>query len=48
MSNTTASIISHLQGIGAKIYKVILIDEKHFPKRSQRFTAVYSRDKEYL
>lgn len=26
----------------------ILVDEIHFPPISHRFTAVYSRDKEYL
>lgn len=28
--------------------KRFLVDEKHFPPVSHRFTAVYSRDKEYL
>ncbi|XP_055626952.1 anoctamin-1 isoform X2 [Toxorhynchites rutilus septentrionalis] len=44
----TTSVLSRLKGIGGKIARRILVEEKYFPPRSQRFTAVYSRDKEYL
>lgn len=48
MSNTTATMLAHLKGFGQKLANSVLVDEEHFPKHSQRFTAVYSRDKEYL
>lgn len=48
MQNTTATLLSQVKGFGQKIANSVLVDEKHFPMRSQRFTAVYSRDKEYL
>lgn len=48
MQNTTVTILTHLKGFGQKLANSVLVDEEHFPKHSQRFTAVYSRDKEYL
>ncbi len=37
-----------MKGTWTKWKKRFLVDEKHFPQKSHRFTAVYSRDKEYL
>lgn len=48
MQNTTSTVLTQLKGLGQKFANWILVDEKHFPQHSQRFTAVYSRDKEYL
>ncbi|XP_055379077.1 anoctamin-1 isoform X3 [Condylostylus longicornis] len=45
---TTNNIYSQLKGFGASLLKKILVDERHFPRKSHRFTAIYSRDKEYL
>ncbi|EAT41725.1 AAEL006656-PA [Aedes aegypti] len=44
----TTSILSRLKGFAGKIVHYFLVEEKYFPPRSHRFTAVYSRDKEYL
>ncbi|XP_062563728.1 anoctamin-1 isoform X2 [Armigeres subalbatus] len=44
----TTTILSRLKGFAGKLARYILVDEKFFPPRSHRFTAVYSRDKEYL
>ncbi|XP_053689723.1 anoctamin-1 isoform X2 [Sabethes cyaneus] len=44
----TKSILTRLKGIGRIMAQRILVEEKYFPPRSHRFTAVYSRDKEYL
>lgn len=44
----TTSIVSRLKGFAGKVVRYFLIEEKYFPPRSHRFTAVYSRDKEYL
>lgn len=44
----TSSILSRLKGLAGKVARRVLVEEKYFPPRSHRFTAVYSRDKEYL
>lgn len=41
-------MLAQLQGFWGKQARKILVDEEHFPEKSHRFTAVYSRDKEYL
>ncbi|XP_037922729.1 anoctamin-1 isoform X4 [Hermetia illucens] len=45
---TTNSVFNQLKCAWMHLLKYILVDEQNFPKRSHRFTAVYSRDKEYL
>lgn len=37
-----------VNGFWGWICRQVLVDEVHFPPISHRFTAVYSRDKEYL
>lgn len=32
----------------AKIKALIMVDLEKFPEKNQRFTAIYSRDREYL
>lgn len=44
----TTSILSRLKGFAGKVARRVVVEEKYFPPRSHRFTAVYSRDKEYL
>lgn len=44
----TNIIINGFKRLITKITSTIKIDEKMFPERGHRFTAVYSRDKEYL
>ncbi|XP_055600818.1 anoctamin-1 isoform X2 [Uranotaenia lowii] len=48
VKSRTTSFVSRLKGFSGKVARRILIEEKYFPPRSHRFTAVYSRDKEYL
>ncbi|XP_055538730.1 anoctamin-1 isoform X2 [Wyeomyia smithii] len=48
VKSRTKSILTRLKGIAGKLAQRILVEEKYFPPRSHRFTAVYSRDKEYL
>ncbi len=48
IQNKTVSIIDQFRGTARKILEKILIDQTQFPSQSQRFTAVYSRAKEYL
>lgn len=48
MQKKSESIIDQFRGTARRILEKVLIDQKHFPTQSQRFTAVYSRDKEYL
>lgn len=40
--------MKQVNGFWAWFCRQILVDEVHFPPISHRFTAVYSRDKEYL
>ncbi|XP_059619123.1 anoctamin-4 isoform X2 [Phlebotomus argentipes] len=42
------SFLNQLNGLWGSFVKSFLVDETHFPPISHRFTAVYSRDKEYL
>ncbi|XP_065355056.1 anoctamin-1 isoform X1 [Calliphora vicina] len=48
VNRSTRSVFSSLKGIFTFFMKHIYVDERHFPRRTQRFTAIYSRDKEYL
>ncbi|GAB0099220.1 Anoctamin [Sergentomyia squamirostris] len=48
MKNSQPTILNQLSGIWGSVVKSFLVDETHFPPISHRFTAVYSRDKEYL
>lgn len=48
VTNEASNIYTKVKGKWAKIRKKFLIDELNFPRKSHRFTAVYSRDKEYL
>ncbi|XP_075145749.1 anoctamin 1 [Haematobia irritans] len=48
MNRSTTSIFSSLRGIIKFFMRYIYVNEKYFPRRSPRFTAIYSRDKEYL
>lgn len=46
--SSSRNFYQNFKGFLAKRAKEILIDEKNFPPMSHRFTAVYSRNKEYL
>ncbi|XP_055849456.1 anoctamin-1 isoform X2 [Episyrphus balteatus] len=48
VQRSTKNVYSRLKGVWSFFVRVIFIDERYFPKKSHRFTAVYSRDKEYL
>lgn len=48
VKKTTASAFGSAKDIIQRIKGLASVDNRHFPKRSMRFTAVYSRDKEYL
>ncbi|XP_061396870.1 anoctamin-2-like [Musca vetustissima] len=48
VNRSTSSVFSSLKGIIKFFMKHIYVDERNFPRRAQRFTAIYSRDKEYL
>lgn len=48
VQSTTASVYDRFSGCCSKFRNLIAVDEEHFPQKSTRFTAVYSRDKEYL
>ncbi|KAJ9596645.1 hypothetical protein L9F63_012342, partial [Diploptera punctata] len=44
----TNSLVGNVNGAVNRVLGKFYVDTKVFPKKSQRFTAVYSRDKEYL
>ncbi|XP_031635097.1 anoctamin-1 isoform X2 [Contarinia nasturtii] len=48
VQNTTTSAYDRFSGCCNKLWNLMSVDEQHFPPKSTRFTAVYSRDKEYL
>ncbi|ALC47465.1 CG16718 [Drosophila busckii] len=48
VNRSTKSVYSSLKGIFQFFLRNVYIDENYFPKRAHRFTAIYSRDKEYL
>ena len=47
-THVSNSFIEGFQSQWNKIKATVLIDKKIFPEKSHRFTAVYSRDREYL
>uniref|UniRef100_A0A336LP51 Anoctamin n=1 Tax=Culicoides sonorensis TaxID=179676 RepID=A0A336LP51_CULSO len=44
----TSTVMETIKKTWKHLLEKVTIDEKSFPKRSHRFTAIYSRDKEYL
>ncbi|XP_005184747.1 anoctamin-1 isoform X2 [Musca domestica] len=48
VNRSTSSVFSSLKGLIKFFMRHIYVDERNFPRRAQRFTAIYSRDKEYL
>ncbi|KAH8256409.1 hypothetical protein KR032_006344 [Drosophila birchii] len=48
VNRSTKSIFSSLKTVCQFFLRHIYVDENVFPKRAHRFTAIYSRDKEYL
>ncbi|XP_023034609.1 anoctamin-1 isoform X1 [Drosophila willistoni] len=48
VNRSTKSVFSSLKSVCQFFLRNIYVDERYFPKRAHRFTAIYSRDKEYL
>ncbi|XP_023177953.2 anoctamin-1 isoform X2 [Drosophila hydei] len=48
VNRSTKSVYSSLKTVCQFFLRNIYVDERYFPKRAHRFTAIYSRDKEYL
>ncbi|KAM8704225.1 hypothetical protein ACLKA7_008772 [Drosophila subpalustris] len=48
VNRSTKSVYSSLKTVCQFFLRNIYVDERFFPKRAHRFTAIYSRDKEYL
>ncbi|XP_067614286.1 anoctamin-1 isoform X2 [Eurosta solidaginis] len=48
VNRSTRSMFSSLKSVVQFFLRNIFVDEKYFPRRAHRFTAIYSRDKEYL
>ncbi|XP_036672677.3 anoctamin-1 isoform X1 [Drosophila suzukii] len=48
VNRSTKSVFSSLKTVFQFFLRNIYVDEDIFPKRAHRFTAIYSRDKEYL
>ncbi|XP_017060819.1 anoctamin-1 isoform X2 [Drosophila ficusphila] len=48
VNRSTKSVFSSLKTVFQFFLRNIYVDENVFPKRAHRFTAIYSRDKEYL
>ncbi|KRG01351.1 anoctamin-1 isoform X2 [Drosophila mojavensis] len=48
VNRSSKSVYSSLKSSCHSILRHIYVDERYFPKRAHRFTAIYSRDKEYL
>lgn len=44
----TNPIIEEISSLWDKLKSLVLVDKAKFPEKSYRFTAIYSRDKEYL
>lgn len=44
----TNAIIESVNSTWYKIKSVVLVDLEEFPEKGHRFTAIYSRDREYL
>ncbi|XP_037944876.1 anoctamin-1 isoform X2 [Teleopsis dalmanni] len=48
VNRSTKNVFSSLKGVFRFFIRNIYTDEENFPRRTHRFTAIYSRDKEYL
>lgn len=48
MHNKTNTFFDEMNSYWNAFWSKIYVDKKVFPERSHRFTAVYSRDREYL
>lgn len=48
VNRSTKSVYSSLKTVCQFFLRNIYVDERFFPRRAHRFTAIYSRDKEYL
>ncbi|XP_039491220.1 anoctamin-1 isoform X3 [Drosophila santomea] len=48
VNRSTKSVFSSLKHVFQFFLRNIYVNEEIFPKRAHRFTAIYSRDKEYL
>ncbi|XP_030556231.1 anoctamin-1 isoform X2 [Drosophila novamexicana] len=48
VNRSTKSVYSSLKTVCQFFLRNIYVDEQYFPRRAHRFTAIYSRDKEYL
>ncbi|RZB39519.1 anoctamin-4-like, partial [Asbolus verrucosus] len=48
IQSKTNSIMNGITNQWDKLKSIIIVDTKKFPEKGQRFTAIYSRDKEYL
>ncbi|XP_017969038.1 anoctamin-1 isoform X2 [Drosophila navojoa] len=48
VDRSSKSVFSSLRSSCQFFLQHIYVDENYFPKRAHRFTAIYSRDKEYL
>nr|XP_014087850.2 anoctamin-1 isoform X1 [Bactrocera oleae] len=48
VNRSTRSAFSSLKSLVQFFLRHIFVDERYFPRRAYRFTAIYSRDKEYL
>ncbi|XP_036332631.1 anoctamin-1-like isoform X1 [Rhagoletis pomonella] len=48
VNRSTRSMFSSLKSVVQFFLRHIFVDEGIFPRRAHRFTAIYSRDKEYL
>lgn len=45
---TPPAVVQDMTDCVSKIFNFVRIDSSHFPPKSRHFTAVYSRDKDYL
>lgn len=48
INNRTNFILDGINNSWDKIKATVFIDREKFPEKGQRFTAIYSRDREYL
>lgn len=48
MHTRTSFVVKKISSQWNKIKSLILVDRTKFPEKSHRFTAIYSRDREYL
>lgn len=48
VNRSTRSAFSSFKSVVQFFLRHIFVDKQYFPRRAYRFTAIYSRDKEYL